>query len=228
VYTTAQLKQLVQEKDAILLRIAVMLDQYLLPSPKLIEEAQEHCQHGIGRRLLILHECLEYFFSEIPPDTMKERSRRDSERANIHLHAFLINITGIVDNMAWLWAHQIDLGNRVDLEKKKVMVGLFNREFSVYLPERLRLLIARYSAWYSFMVHHRHPTAHRIPPYVIPYTNDDETDPADSRDYTPRYIHSFSSKFGPVPLHPQSLADANTVLSLLEALLAEIRAAPES
>lgn len=223
-YSPAQLEEIFNKKDIVVSRITTLLDGYLALCPKLPSKAQEHCQYGICRRLLLIVECLEYFFSELPPDTNKERSRRENDRANIHLHAFLINVSGIIDNMAWLWAYYINLEACIDLEKKKTIIGFFNKDFLEYLPKSLAKLVGQYSKWQKFLVNHRHPTAHRIPPYIIPYTVQNEEDPPESRNYMPRYIHSFSSEYGPIPLHAQSLADVNTVLSLLETLLTEIKA----
>jgi hypothetical protein len=222
-YSPEQLQQILDEKDVIIPKTALVFGQYQTLSSRLPLKAQEHCQHGVCRRLLIIYECLVYFFSEIPPNTTKERTREENSRANIHLHAFLINVSGIIDNMAWLWAYYLGLEDRVDLEKKKTMIGLFNKDFSEHLPDRLATLVDQYLEWYTFMINHRHPTAHRIPPYVIPYTNIDEKDPPDSRDYTPRYIHSFDSRYGPIPLHAQALADTNTILSLLDTMLIELK-----
>lgn len=222
-YTADQLEEILTEKDVVLPAIAEMMGEFLLLCPTLRPKAQEHCQYGIARRLLTLHECLEYFFTELPLDTQVERTRRENGRANIHLHAFLINTSGILDNIAWLWAYQIGLDESIDLEKKKRIIGLFNKEFFAHLPTALALLVEQYTKWYEFLTLNRHPTAHRIPPYVVPYTNPKADDPPDLRNYVPRYIHSFGAKHGLIPLHVQSLADANTVLSLLRTLLMEIR-----
>lgn len=221
-YSLEQLEQILDEKDEVILKITLTLEQYLDLTSGLPIKAQEYCQYGICRRLSAINTCLVHFFSEIPPDITKEPTREETARADIHLHAFLINISGIIDNMAWLWVHYTGLENCVDLEKKKKMVGLFNKDFLKYLPVRIAALVDQYSDWYEFMVNHRHPTAHRIPPYVIPYTFSDEKNPLDSRDFTPRYIHSFNSKYGPIPLHAQALADTNTILSLLDTILVEI------
>ncbi|OGI64793.1 MAG: hypothetical protein A2W18_00645 [Candidatus Muproteobacteria bacterium RBG_16_60_9] len=223
-YTSDQLGKILTEKEVVIPKIAVLLDQHLMLCPRLPLKAQEHCQFGVCRRLFILVACLEYFFSELPPDTNKERSREENSRANIHLHAFLINVSGIIDNMAWLWAHYIGLEQRFDLEKKKTMIGLFNKDFLEHLPKGLAALVGQYSKWHEFLTHHRHPTAHRIPPYMIPYTVRNEEDSPELRNYMPRYIGSFGGKYGPIPLHVQSLADVNTVLALSEALLTEMKA----
>ena len=221
-YSPEQLEQILNEKDSVIPRVALVMGKYLSLSARLPKKSQEHCQYGVCRRLLIIHECLEHFFSEIPPDSNKERTREEQARANIHLHAFLINVSGIIDNIAWLWAYAIGLENQIDLEKKKKMVGLFSKDFAEYLPDKLTDLVEKYAEWYSFMVSHRHPTAHRIPPYMIPYTVKNENDPPSSRNYTPRYIHSFNSHYGPIPLHVQALADTNTILSLLDSMLLEL------
>ena len=85
-------------------------------------------------------------------------------------------------------------------------------------------IINKYSKWHEFLVHHRNPTAHRIPPYVIPYTVPNKLEKNERIDYTPKYIHSFKSKYGIIPLHAQSLADACTVASLLDLLLKNVEA----
>lgn len=220
-YTHEQIKELDSDGVLVSCRTNDLLERYIILSPNLKAEAQEHCNHGICRRLNIIGECIAYFFGEIPPAINKELSIEERSRSSIYLHAFLINICGIIDNMAWLWAFHSNLDKKLDLEKKKRMVGLFNKDFSDYLPESLLKQVAEYTDWYNFTVHHRHPTAHRIPPYIIPYTIS-ESDSSKRRDYTPRYIHSLSSKYGTVYLHPQSLADTKTVLELLETLYKEV------
>ena len=184
--------------------------------------AREHALHGVGRRIGIIRECLFAFFELLPPDIDCEPAMEVRIKANIHLHAFLINICGVVDNMAWLWAYYAGVNRTIDLEKKKRSIGLFNKNFYRYPSAALQIKVKEYASWHDFMTKHRHPTAHRIPPYLIPYTNPEVKNPPERRDYTPRYIHTFSSEYGPVYLHPQSLADSNTIISLLETLLAEL------
>jgi hypothetical protein len=211
-YSPEQLDEIFEEKIVVASKSRKLLEEYLLLSPALSPKVQEHCQYGICRRLFIINECLEYFFSEMAPHISTERSHWEQSRADIYLHAFLINVSGIINNMVWLWAYHIDLQDRFDLEKKKPMIDLSHKDFSEYLPDKLNTLVCQYSKWHEFMVNHRHPTAHRIPPYVIRYTNSEDNDPPESRNYLPRYIHSFSSQYGPVPLHEQSLF-ARTIAS---------------
>jgi hypothetical protein len=217
-YSPEQLNQFYKGKMDVTHHIHKTIEMYLELTPSLSEKSQEHCKYGICRRLFLINECLNFFFDVLPPENKTEVSREKRSRANIHLHAFLINICGITDNMAWLWAYQIRLEDQLDIEKHKMSIGLFKQSFSKYLPQVLANKTTEYKEWHKFAIDHRHPTAHRIPPYIIPYTVPDESETC-TRDYTPRYIHSVSTEYGSVYLHPQSLADANTILSLLDTLL---------
>jgi len=221
-YSSAQIIELNREHlkvNASLIELYMRIPEISLD---LSSEAREHALYGVCRRIGIIRECLFAFFELLPPDVNSEPEMEVKMKVDVHLHAFLINVCGIVDNMAWLWAYHAGIDQTIDLEKKKRSIGLFDRSFYRYLPVPLQAKVTEFMPWYNFVVKHRHPTAHRIPPYLVPYTSTEDDDPPERRDCTPRYIHSHSSEHGLVPLHPQSLVDSNTIISLLETLIPEL------
>ena len=135
-YSSEQLGQLYEGKRDVSQHIQETLFKCLALTPSLTDKAQEHCKYGICRRLLIVNECLNFFFNELPPEIDKEISKERRSRASIHLHAFLINICGIIDNMAWLWVYQSKLDDKFDIEEHHVNVGLFKEVF-FYTPSQV-------------------------------------------------------------------------------------------
>jgi hypothetical protein len=182
------------------------------------DSMKEHAVYGVARRLGFLRESMRFFFDDLPPDLDKEPDNILLSQANAYLHAFLINCSGITDNMAWLLAYYCSLDERMDLEKNKLSIGLFKKDFKKNLPKRLLDKVKKFDNWNNHIVGYRHPTAHRIPPYIIPYIHSSDTG---ENDYTPHYIHAFD-KSHPVPLHAQSICDLGAVIELVEALYLEI------
>jgi hypothetical protein len=194
-------------------------DELIRLSEHMTRGAKEHALYGIARRLKTLRECMRYFFDQLPPDQDSEPEMEVKAQADANLHAFLINSCGIGDNIAWLIAYEYDLGNEQDLENRRHDIGLFRKEVSQHLPERVSEKAEQFSKWYKFIVDQRHPTAHRIPPYIIPYIQSAETG---ENDYTPYYIHAFD-KSRPVPLHAQVLCDMGAVVELVDALIQDLK-----
>jgi hypothetical protein len=89
---------------------------------------------------------------------------------------------------------------------------LFQKEFKRHLSESLLKAVESLEKWYEFIKDQRHPTAYRIPPYIIPYIQFEKTGDID---YTPYYIHSFD-KSHPVLLHAQVISDLGAILEILK------------
>jgi hypothetical protein len=221
VHTEKQIEDLHLKSRELYAKCFELQEQLLMMSEKMPSEAKEHAIYGIARRLRTLRECMKFFFENLPPDLNEEAESVVLAQGNVNLHAFLINCSGINDNMAWFLAYHHALDKEMDLEKNKFDIGLFNKKFKQYLPENVAKKVEEFTEWYAHIVGHRHPTAHRIPPYVIPYVQSTDTGRID---YTPHYIHAFD-KSHPVPLHAQSVCDLGAVVELVEALIIDIEAA---
>ena len=217
-YSVDQIEQLHLESRKYYARCFELQEQLLVLSENESPRAKEHFVYGVARRLITIRECLRFFFHHIPPELKAEADQTLQAQSNANLHAFLINCAGISDNMAWFLAYRNGLDNQMDLEKKRHIIGLFNKEFREHLPERLGKKVDEFQKWHSHIINHRHPTAHRIPPYVIPYVQFEGTGEID---FTPRYIHAFD-KGHPVLLHSQCICDIGAVVKLVEALIADL------
>ncbi len=192
----------------------------VLLSESMSNGAKEHAVYGIARRLRTIFACVKFFFEKLPPNLTSEAESEVQSQGNANLHAFLINCCGINDNIAWFLAYHIGLDQEIDLEKNKHDIGLFRKEFKKHLPENVLEKVESFKEWHKFIVNQRHPTAHRIPPYIIPYIQSTTTG---NIDYTPYYIHAFD-KSHPVPLHAQVICDVGAILELVEAMLDDVRA----
>jgi hypothetical protein len=71
------------------------------------ERAREYLRSGVGRRLRVLHRTLSNMFELFPVETVQPLDRDDLDDAQINLHAFIMNLYGLFDNLAWAFVlHQ--------------------------------------------------------------------------------------------------------------------------
>ncbi|MEI8173655.1 MAG: hypothetical protein WCH07_09260 [Deltaproteobacteria bacterium] len=136
------------------------------------ERAREYMHQGVNRRLGILHRCFENIFRLFPPDQMEKLSGNNRIDIEINLHAFLINIYGIIENIGLALAHENEL-IPVKSERKGESIGvnLFKMKFSGRLNPKLKeyLVKPKIQEWYrNYAKNYRDALAHRIPPYVPP------------------------------------------------------------
>jgi hypothetical protein len=66
------------------------------------EKAKHYAQQGFARRIQILKRCIDKVFKIIPLGTVKVPSKARLYDAEINIQAFLANVYGIVDNLAWI------------------------------------------------------------------------------------------------------------------------------
>jgi hypothetical protein len=67
------------------------------------ERAQEFALHGFSRRLSCLVRCIENTFRIIPPDLDSLPTSDETHDVEIQVQAFIINVFGCLDNLAWVW-----------------------------------------------------------------------------------------------------------------------------
>ena len=66
-------------------------------------KAQEYAIHGFSRRLKSLVRCIDNIYRILPPDRVDLPSSEELSDANINLQAFVFNVSGSIDNLAWIW-----------------------------------------------------------------------------------------------------------------------------
>ena len=68
--------------------------------------AREYALHGFSRRLKILVQCIKNTFEILPPDRIGLPEREEISNAVINIQAFVFNVFGCTDNLAWIWVQE--------------------------------------------------------------------------------------------------------------------------
>ena len=206
------------------------------------EMVRDHLVHGAGRRLKTMSRCLSNVFELFPLEAKRPIDTDSLADAQINLQAFVMNLFGYFDNLAWAFVYRHNLLTEIG---RKNSVGLFLLATQKRLPSELRQYLQSHeiSTWHAtYLKNYRDALAHRIPPYIPPalllhkdtprYTElelekesaihsqnwiklrEIEANQAEMESAFPVFMHSFKEdqEQGPVRLHPQMLADANTVI----------------
>lgn len=208
--------------------------------------AKEHIVEGAGRRLQTLCRSYENVFDLFPPSRSDPLSSDDLQDVAINLQAFVMNLYGLFENLAWAFVLRHDLEAEVG---GRMRIGLFSRNTQKRLPSVLRDYVTSkrmvdYHAQY--LKNYRDALAHRIPLYIPPAT----FTPAEGSRYqelrriqidclragqldashaataemarlgtvAPMFLHSTSAEGPPQPvmLHPQMISDVKSLLELCD------------
>ena len=203
---------------------------------------QEFLRHGSGRRISVLWRSLKNIFDIFLPDIEKPLGIEAVGNAQINLHAFVINLSGTLDNLAWIYVIKHDLEATIGGRQS---IGLFSPKTMRHLPEPIQnyLNSPTMTSWAKqYLKEYRDALAHRIPLYIPPaaYTSDEtahyqrleeaknecmtnhEWEKIDAIDEEQSmigrpcvvFLHSNSDdeELRPVYLHPQILCDAMTIV----------------
>jgi hypothetical protein len=215
-------------------------------------QAREHAQHGFARRIGTLMRCVDLVFDLLPLDLADIPAREETIDATICIQAFVFNVFGCLENVAWIWAYEknVTQPNGHALNPKQVGLGDKYRHVWASFTEELRNYITRRQDWFDHLKSFRDSLAHRIPLYIPPYIvlEDKEADyhalaaasyqallrgKVDESErlnaqkmalvrFWPVMTHSFSERAPRAAFHPQLLADANTVHEMGLKLLEEL------
>jgi hypothetical protein len=133
------------------------------------ERAREYLTHGAGRRIKLIARSIENIFGLFPPDSETPLPLDLLDDATIQLHAYLINLWGVHDNLAWayLWNHGLAEGF------KRLDVGLFQKKTLKVLPQPIVDFLRedKFHRWSTtYLIGYRDTLAHRISPYIPPAT----------------------------------------------------------
>jgi hypothetical protein len=114
---------------------------------------QEHLAHGVCRRLKILARAFDNIFRVCPPDRFELLEADERCDVEINLHAFVINVHGLLDNLAWITVFEgcpqaLPHRNQVSLFKNPVQVHLSEPATRYLTSERLIQWHADYASAY--------------------------------------------------------------------------------
>jgi hypothetical protein len=128
------------------------------------ERAREFVAQGVCRRLHIIQGCIRNIFTIFPVERTELLDGDELADLEINLHAFLINIHGVPDNLAW--AYLLERGIH---QLKPWQIGLFNKDTKPHLPAAVLAYVNSDGniKWHGdYAKNYRDALAHRIPPYV--------------------------------------------------------------
>jgi hypothetical protein len=214
--------------------------------------AREYASQGFSRRLRILARRIENTFRLLPPDRADRPTKDELGDAMINIQAFVFNVFGSVDNLAWIWVCEksITTADGSPLKTERVGLGRKHRIVRASFSAEFQRYPKASNDWFKHLEDYRHALAHRIPLYIPPcvlsieneaayqeletrkaealrHWNIEEHDRLSREQdalgtFEPLIKHSFEEKSRPVAFHPQMLADFNTVVELGQKILSEL------
>ncbi|MGB6176678.1 MAG: hypothetical protein WBF43_10170 [Methylocella sp.] len=214
--------------------------------------AKEYATNGFLRRLQTLVRCIDTVFKILPPDLAELPTHDELLDATINIQAFVFNVFGSIDNLAWIWVWEKGLTNDDGSPISPLLVGLGKKNKLVrdsFSPE-FQECLSKLDKWFDNLDNFRHALAHRIPLYIPPYVvpngkvaayqqliarmtealnrlDFEEHERLSAEQMTlarfiPCVTHSFEEKVTPVFFHGQMLADFKTIEVLAQKILAEL------
>jgi hypothetical protein len=166
IYKQDDIQKINSELFMVKSRSVGLMVQILELSSKLKEEkARGYLCCGVGRRLEVIERCIKNIFSIFPVERNNLLCQEELLDVAINLHAFLVNMFGLLDNLAWVSIHENKLADIID--KKKV--GLFKKETKKYLLNKFCQYLdsPQMKLWHNqYLINYRDALSHRIPLYV--------------------------------------------------------------
>jgi hypothetical protein len=140
-------------------------DLVLLAEQLRSPRAKTFVNQGIARRLEVVGRSASNIYEIYPPNKKELLTKDEGVDVAIQFHAFVINLYGIFDNIAW--ALMLEAGECLASMK----IGLFKKECQPFIPEVFRSYLAQPQVreWFDkYGKLYRDSTAHRIAPYLPP------------------------------------------------------------
>jgi hypothetical protein len=100
------------------------------------DRAREFFLHGVCRRLKLLRQCVLNIFNLYPVKRTERLSDEELNNLQINLHAFIFNVYGITDNIAWVFLLENNL--ECQFRGRREDIGLFKDNTQAHLPENVR------------------------------------------------------------------------------------------
>jgi len=212
------------------------------------DRGREYARHGFARRLGTLRRAVLNVFKIIPPGTVRVPSRDRLYDAQINIQAFIANVYGCIDNLAWVWVYENGLDKTI--HRKHVGFRKTNTKVRESLQPAFRRYLEERDDWIDYIIDYRDALAHRIPLYIppggVPKSKHDEFydydrrmqevmfDPAEYNRleaeqsklllFQPVMTHSFVEARHLPPFHNQLVIDFLTIEELSTKFLRELKA----
>lgn len=170
-FTPAQIATLAASYAQVHGHFGELRDRYCLRNYE-TAAGREHALHGFSRRISTIIHCVDRVFDLIPPDSDEVPTAATREDATICIQAFIANIVGAMDNLAWIWVSEKGVTQPNGQPLIRTWVGLgtgYRQVFASFSPEFRTYLQSRQN-WFGHIKDFRDALAHRIPLYIPPYT----------------------------------------------------------
>lgn len=240
-YSEKQINELAGEYEKVSAGLRELLEKTVLEGSELeSESAREYLLHGAGRRLGVIRKTIENVFHMFPPELEQPLERDTIYDVQINIHAHVMNVSGIFDN--WAWAFVLRHGLLEEVGGKHGVGMFKRNTKQVLPLVLTEYVDSKLEQWHEeYLKSYRDALAHRIPLYIPPadYTEleseryqelqkeilesirnqdwaaidklENEQDSLGSPSFV--FLHSFNEDPAkPIFLHPQLLADGNTVV----------------
>jgi len=214
---------------------------------------KEFAVHGYSRRLHTLAHTTQNVFKLLPPEFEGVPDKEVLDDVTIQVQAFVFNIFGAIDNLAWTWFYERDPKREDGKDVPATWVGLSpaNTFLTSSLSAPFRERIAELEEWFRIIEGYRHGLAHRIPLYIPPYSVPEskeaeykeigakildamarhewdemekhEADQMAMHVFHPQIMHSFEEGARTISFHPQMLADFGLVEEFGRRMLDELK-----
>lgn len=214
--------------------------------------AAEFAMHGFTRRVKTMKRCIDNVYRICPPDIDRKPTSEELSDLAINLQAFVLNVYGSLDNLAWIWVKEKEILNKKGKPLSNGEIGFAEKysavrdTFSSKFQDYLKTL----DKWFAHVENFRHSLAHRIPLYVPPYASSEEEVNKEKKleelravalkkhqfdeyerlsdeietlgKFVPWMTHSFGENSPQAVFHAQIIADWNTVVQISEHFLEEL------
>lgn len=135
---------------------------------------REYACRAITRRFKAIELSFDCMLNFMPPNRREPLDPEEVQLGGLYLNAIYSNVYGCIDNVAWTIAYEKGLipDSLKSEDEHKFEIDLFKKKFQKQLKQvapEFRAKVADYQEWYNEMSQFRHPGAHRVPLYIIPY-----------------------------------------------------------
>jgi hypothetical protein len=213
---------------------------------------REFASQGFSRRIGTLRRCIERVFALLPPDLDDIPGDEEREDATIALQAFIFNVFGCLDNLAWIWVEEraVRKANGDPLTPNMIGFGSKYERVRDSFSPTFQAYLDTLAPWFAHIEGYRHALAHRIPLYIPPHfvspanqgaylaleqqittaaIAGDQLSVAELKAqqralmfFRPVTTHSFGENAPIMAIHPQMLADFHTIEEIAQHVLAEL------
>lgn len=206
-----------------------------------VEKAKEYLFHGVMRRLSVLKRCTENVLGIFPVTRENKLATVELKDVDINIQAFVLNVFGVLDNLAWIFIYHRGLEEKVD----KKQVGIFREETKKHFTSEFNDYLIEVKHWYfDYLLSFRDSLVHRIPLYVPPISltpaeaervreiQEKESEAMKKGDFdtagrlfeeatnigvlSPHFCHSYSEAMTPQNLHWHLISDFRTLEEVIK------------